>query len=74
MELNEFITLFADQFDNTDESEITPECNFKDLDEWSSLLVLSVIAMAKINFGKDVTGQQIRECDTVTDLYNLIAR
>ena len=74
MELNEFIELFADQFDNTDASEITPECQFKDLDEWSSLLVLSVIAMAKINFSKDVTGQQIRECDTVTDLYNLIAK
>ena len=45
MELKDFIENFANQFDNTDASEIKAETIFKELDEWSSLIALSVIAM-----------------------------
>ena len=34
MELKEFVIEFADQFDETDPSEITAETVFHDLDEW----------------------------------------
>ena len=47
MELNEFVANFAEQFDDTDASEITASCVFHDLDEWSSLVGMSVIALAK---------------------------
>jgi len=73
MELNEFIKNFADQFDDTDPSEIMSETKFHELDEWSSLIGMSVIAMAKTAYGKTITGKEIRECETVEDLYNLIA-
>ena len=73
MELNEFVANIADQFDETDASEIKAETLYKDLDEWSSLTGMSLIAMAKTQFGKTVTGAEIRECDTVEDLYNLIS-
>ena len=73
MELNEFIKNFADQFDDTDPSEITSETKFHELDEWSSLIGMSVIAMAKTAYGKTITGKEIRECETVEDLFNLMA-
>ena len=72
MELNEFIANFAGQFDDTDSSEITAETKFHDLDEWSSLVGMSVIAMTKTEYGKTITGKEIRECVTVEDLFNLI--
>lgn len=37
MELNEFISAFAEQFDDTDASEIQADTNYQELDEWSSL-------------------------------------
>ena len=43
--LDEFVALFAEQFDDTDASEINAETCFHELDEWSSLLALSIIAM-----------------------------
>ena len=43
--LEEFVALFAEQFDETDASEITATTVFHDLEEWSSLIGLSVIAM-----------------------------
>ncbi len=73
MELNEFIAAFADQFDDTDPSEITATTEFHELDEWSSLTGMSVIALAKTQYGKTITGKEIRECETVEDLFNLIA-
>ena len=42
MNQEEFVQNFANQFDETDASEITIKTVFKDLDEWSSLLSLSV--------------------------------
>lgn len=73
MELENFIIDFADQFEDTDPSEITPSTVYKDLDEWSSILAFSVIAMVKVNYGKTVTGAEIRHCNTVEDLFNTIA-
>ena len=73
MELNEFIKNFAEQFDDTDASEISAYTEFHELEEWSSLTGMSVIAMAKTVYGKTITGKEIRECETVEDLFNLIA-
>lgn len=72
MELEKFITDFADQFDDTEASKITAVTNFADLDEWSSLTVLSIIAMIKTEYGKTITGSEIRSCNTVEDLFNFV--
>lgn len=73
MELEEFVSNFAEQFDDTDPSEIKVDTRFHELEEWSSLLGMSVIAMARTQYGKTITGKEIRECETVEDLFNLIA-
>ncbi len=72
MELYDFVANFAEQFDDTDASEITASTEFHDLDEWSSLTGMSIIAMAKTLYGKTITGAEIRSCDTVEDLFKLI--
>ena len=72
MELNEFVANFADLFDDTDPSEITASTVFHDLDEWSSLTGMSIIALAKTEYGKSITGAELRACVTVEDVFNLI--
>ena len=73
MELKVFLANFADQFDDTDASEIEAGTRFHELDEWSSLIGMSVIAMAKISYGKTITGTELKSCTTVEDVYNLIS-
>lgn len=73
MELKEFVANFADQFDETDPSEIQAGTIFHDLDEWSSLTAMGVIALAKTEYGKTITGAELRACVTVEDVFNLIA-
>ena len=73
MELKVFVAAFADQFDETEPEEIKADTLFHDLEEWSSLTAMGVIAMAKTQYGKTITGKEIRECLTVEDIFNLIA-
>ncbi|MBR2101219.1 MAG: acyl carrier protein [Prevotella sp.] len=72
MELKDFLTAFADQFEDTDPSEISADTLFHDLDEWDSLIALAVLNMSEKKFGKRVTFDEMKKCDTVEDLYNLI--
>ena len=72
MELNEFVEKFAEQFDDTDASEFTPSTVFTDLEEWSSLTSLSIIAFIRTDYGKKITALDIRSCETIEDLFNLV--
>ena len=72
MTLEEFIKLLAAEFDNTAEDVFTAKTNYKSLDEWSSLVALSIISMVDEEFDKRLTGADLRSMDTIEDLYNLI--
>lgn len=72
MELNDFIANFADQFEDTEASEITAATEFKNLDEWSSLIALSVIAMVDEEYDVALKGDDIRNANTVEDLFNVV--
>lgn len=72
MEFNDFVEKFADQFEDTDPSEIHADTEYQELDEWSSLIAMSLIALAKAEYGKTITGREVRSCKTVKELFNLI--
>lgn len=72
MTLNEFVTRFAEEFDDTPAEEIKAETHFRELDEWGSLLGLSVISMIDDEYDIIVTGADIRSCTTVEDLFNIV--
>ena len=67
--LEEFVTLFAEQFDETDADEIQSATEFKELDEWSSLLALSIIAMVDEEFGVALKANDFRGINTIEELY-----
>lgn len=70
--LDEFVELFSEQFDETDASEITAQTVFHDLDEWSSLIGLSVIAMVDEEFDIALKGDDVKTSVTVEDLYKKV--
>ena len=72
MELNEFIVNFANQFDETEASEIKGNTIFRDLEEWSSLIALSVIAMVDEEYDITLRGDDIKNSETIEDLYNVV--
>ena len=72
MDIKEFIEFFADELDETNIDELSPETDFKALGEWSSLVALSIIAMVEDNYEKEITGEDLRSSTTLQDLFNLV--
>lgn len=72
MEIKEFIDKFAEIFDDTDASTLSPETKFRELDEWSSLSALGVIALADEEFDAELSGAEMRQANTIKELFNLI--
>jgi acyl carrier protein len=72
MEIKVFIEKFAAQFDDTDASEFKPETKFIDLEEWSSLRALSMIAMVDEEYNVRLKGDDIRNSQTIEDLFNIV--
>lgn len=72
MNLEEFVSRFAEEFEDTAEELFAPDTKFKELEEWGSLTALSIIGMVDEEFDKTITGADIRSCTTIEDLYNVI--
>ena len=72
MELSTFIEHFASQFDETDASVFQADTHFKDLDEWSSLLALSIIAMVNEEYDILIKGENIRNAETIEDIFKIV--
>lgn len=72
MNINEFIEHFAEQFEDTDSSVFNADTKFHDLDEWSSLIALSVIAMVDEEYDVALKGDDINKAVTIEDLLNIV--
>lgn len=72
MEIKEFIQNFAEQFDETDINEFTPETVFHDLEEYSSLVALSIIAMINEEYDVTLKGDDMSSAVTIEDLFNIV--
>lgn len=71
MDIKEFIEHFVEQFDELN-SELTPETNFRQLDEWSSLVALLVITMVDEEYGIVLPPEEMRKTNTVQELFDLV--
>lgn len=72
MEIKEFIENFASQFEDTDEAVFTPETKFRELDEWSSLSALSILAMIDEEYDVQLKAEEMRKTNTVQELFDLV--
>lgn len=72
IENSEFLEKFGELFDETDPETITLDTEFKKIGEWSSLLALSLIAMADENYNVRLTGDEIRGATSIESLKDII--
>ena len=68
----QFIQNFADQFDDTDASQLTLDTRFRDIDEWSSIIALSVMAMCAEEYDVILTANEMENANQISDIYNIV--
>lgn len=72
MEIKEFIEHFAEQFDDTELSEFTSDTVFHELDEYTSLIALSIIAMVDEEYGVTLNANEMSAAVTIQDLFDTV--
>lgn len=71
MDVNEFIQAIADAVELSNVEELSATTKFRDLEEWSSISVMLLIAFFDTTFGKAISVSDIKQCTTINDLYEL---
>ena len=72
MEIQKFIENFAAQFDDTELEVFKPETAFRELDEYSSIIALSIIAMIDEEYGVAISGGEMKSAVTIEELFNIV--
>ena len=67
--MQEFIENFYEILEDTEKNEINQHTDFRSLDEWDSMTALMLIAMVDEKYGKQLKGQDIKECTTLENLF-----
>ena len=73
MEIKDFIQNFAEQFEDTELDVFAPETNYRKLEEWSSLIALSVLAMIDEEYDVQLKGEEMRATKTIQELFDLVS-
>jgi acyl carrier protein len=71
-DISAFIEQFQTAVDFQDPVEITPETLLADLPEWDSLAALGVIVMFDMEHNKTITGNDLKNCKSIADLFSLL--
>jgi acyl carrier protein len=72
MELQSFITGFADQFEDIELGSIHANTDFKKMEKWDSLATMLVIGFISSEFKINLSKSDMDACTTVQDLFDFI--
>ena len=72
MDIKEFVSNFSSQFEETKESVFSAETRFRELDEWSSLIALSILAMIDEEYDIQLSPAEMRTTNTIQELFDLV--
>ena len=71
-EITEFIKKIEYEIDEIEQGVIQPETNFRELEQWSSMMGLIFIALIDSEYEVTINGEDLINCVTVEDLYNVV--
>ena len=72
MTINNFIATLEAEFDELEPGTLKTDTNFRDLDEWSSMHALIIIALIDTDYDVTITGEDLSNIETVSQLYDIV--
>jgi acyl carrier protein len=70
--IEEFTNQLAAEFEDIDPSTVTPETNYREIKNWSSMYALIIIAFVDANFDVQLNAENLKNSQTIKDIYNII--
>lgn len=73
MNETEFINNIWEQLEETPKETLTFSTRFEDIEEWCSLVGLSIMAMIQDNYNVKLTYNDLKAIHTIGDLYKFVS-
>ncbi|MBC2594322.1 acyl carrier protein [Ruficoccus amylovorans] len=73
MDIQSFITNFAEAIDGLEPDGLTAQTAFRELEQWDSLAFLSVLAMIDGEYGVELPGDELLACANLGELCQAVA-
>lgn len=70
--IEDLIEKLEAEFDEIEKGSLKADTSFKDLEEWSSMQALVVIALVDEHYEVALSGEDLMQCESVQDIYNKI--
>lgn len=68
----EFMNQLIAEFEDVDSSNISPETNYREINNWSSMHALIIIAFIDANFDVQINANDLKGSNTIKDLYDIV--
>lgn len=72
MDMEDFIEKFAEAIEMESVNDLKEDTKFRELDEWNSLAVLSVIAMLDEEYDIQIENADFKKLETIGDIAQFI--
>ncbi|MBW6484098.1 MAG: acyl carrier protein [Vicingaceae bacterium] len=67
-----FVKKIENEFDELEKGTLTPQTNYREIENWSSMHALIIIALIDSEFDVLLNGDDLKETQTIQDLFNLV--
>jgi len=72
MEINEFIQNIENEIAGLESGTLAPDTDYRDIDQWSSMYALIIMAMIVIKYKVTLTGEDLKNTNTVRELFEYV--
>jgi acyl carrier protein len=72
MELNDFFKKIESEIEDLEPGSLTPDKDYRELEQWSSMYALIIIALIDTEYNVTLTGEDLKNTSTVRDLYDVV--
>ena len=73
MEIQQFIRHFEDSIEGIEPDSLAADTRYHLLAQWDSLALLCLLAMIDCEYDVQIPGMELKSCDTLRDLFDLVA-
>jgi acyl carrier protein len=74
MDIQELIKCIEEEFDEIETGSLSDDSSIRDLDGWSSMHALILIALVDNHFDVLLTGEELKNSLTIQDLHEVISK
>lgn len=72
MTVEEFTMNLEGEFDELEPNSLTPDTNYRNIKNWSSMYALIIIAFVDANFDVMLNAADLKNTETIRDLYQIV--